>query len=39
MAILLAKLSSSILDGIARFFVQTASPITHQPEIPEELRK
>lgn len=39
MATLVAKLASSVLNGIARFFVQTASPLGHQPEIPEELKK
>lgn len=34
-----AKLVSMFLNGIARYFVQTASPSAHRPEIPEELKK
>lgn len=29
---------SKLLNCIALFFVQTASPAAHQPEIPEELK-
>lgn len=35
----IAKVSSAILSVIARYFVQTASPSAHRPEIPEELKK
>ncbi|MFB9753713.1 cyclic lactone autoinducer peptide [Paenibacillus hodogayensis] len=38
MARLTAKVASYFLNGIARFFVQTASPTQHRPEIPNELR-
>lgn len=38
MASITAKIASYVLNGIARFFVQTASPTQHRPEIPEELK-
>jgi cyclic lactone autoinducer peptide len=34
-----ANVVAHILDLVARCFVQTASPSTHRPEIPEELKK
>ncbi|AGA57483.1 Uncharacterized protein TXXE_07730 [Thermobacillus xylanilyticus] len=34
-----AKLLSGMLNGIAGFFVKTASPFIYRPEIPEELKK
>ncbi|MEF3304060.1 cyclic lactone autoinducer peptide [Paenibacillus sp. GYB003] len=34
-----AKILSSVLNGIARYFLQTASPFgTHRPQLPEELK-
>lgn len=39
MAKLAAKLASSFLNRIAGFFVLSASPVTHRPEIPAELKK
>lgn len=36
---LMAKLASNVLDRIAIYFVKTASPHVHRPEIPEELKK
>lgn len=38
MKIVLSNISSFLLERIARFFVQTASPLGHQPEIPHELK-
>ncbi|PYI57329.1 cyclic lactone autoinducer peptide [Paenibacillus flagellatus] len=36
----IASMLSNTLQGIARYFVQTASPFgLHRPEVPEELRK
>jgi cyclic lactone autoinducer peptide len=34
-----AKLASTVLNRIASYFVQAASPVAHRPEIPEELKK
>jgi len=34
-----AQLLSNVLNGIAVFFVKTASPMLYRPEIPEELKK
>jgi len=34
-----AKLASRVLNRIANYFVRTASPVAHRPEIPEELKK
>ncbi|PYI51556.1 cyclic lactone autoinducer peptide [Paenibacillus flagellatus] len=34
-----AKLASDVLSKVANFFVISASPVTHRPEIPQELKK
>jgi cyclic lactone autoinducer peptide len=36
---LTARLASIFLSKVAGFFVVSASPVTHRPEIPAELKK
>lgn len=34
-----AKLASGLLSKVANYFVVSASPVIHRPEIPQELKK
>lgn len=34
-----AKIVSTVLDKVAGFFVLSASPVSHRPKIPTELKK
>jgi cyclic lactone autoinducer peptide len=36
---LAAKVVSTLLSKVAGFFVVSASPVSHRPEIPAELKK
>jgi len=35
----LAKYTSNVLAGMAKVFVNAASPFTHRPQVPQELLK